>query len=171
MASGKPGEAVAASQSDFVYKTLETKGKEVGGGGEEAIITELKRATQYEIVVQAFNSKGAGPASEATLVTTSEFGEFGRCLWVFNLLMSLLIDRPSQCHHVAGVRGDTEIDSPGVGGVRRADRDRPHSTLQARVQRLEGDSPGGRVVVRARESSLRHPLPVLSGRLQLGGQG
>lgn len=70
MANKAAGET--SSQADFVYKTLETKGKEMG---EEAVINELKRASQYEVVVQAFNSKGAGPASEAILVTTSEFGE------------------------------------------------------------------------------------------------
>ncbi|OTF69966.1 hypothetical protein BLA29_007323, partial [Euroglyphus maynei] len=61
----------STQQSDFIYKTLEVKGKD---NVEECIISELKRASRYEIVVQAFNSKGAGPSSEPVLVKTLEFG-------------------------------------------------------------------------------------------------
>ncbi|KAH9415976.1 hypothetical protein DERP_000471, partial [Dermatophagoides pteronyssinus] len=61
----------STQQSDFIYKTLEVKGKD---NVEECIISELKRASRYEIIVQAFNSKGAGPSSEPVHVKTLEFG-------------------------------------------------------------------------------------------------
>nr|XP_027200228.1 Down syndrome cell adhesion molecule-like protein Dscam2 isoform X2 [Dermatophagoides pteronyssinus] len=60
----------STQQSDFIYKTLEVKGKD---NVEECIISELKRASRYEIIVQAFNSKGAGPSSEPVHVKTLEF--------------------------------------------------------------------------------------------------
>lgn len=63
----------SSQNGDFIYKTLEVKGKEAA---EECTITELKRASRYEVVVQAFNSKGAGPSSESVYVKTLEFGNF-----------------------------------------------------------------------------------------------
>lgn len=67
-------------QSDFIYKTLEVKGKD---SLEECTINELKRASRYEIIVQAFNSKGAGPSSEPVYVKTLEFGLFPFCFRCF----------------------------------------------------------------------------------------
>lgn len=69
-------------QSDFIYKTLEVKGKD---NLEECTINELKRASRYEIIVQAFNSKGAGPSSEPVYVKTLEFG------WYLIPVLTLLI--------------------------------------------------------------------------------
>ncbi|KAH7636186.1 mdscam3 [Dermatophagoides farinae] len=68
--SSSSGSNPTSQQSDFIYKTLEVKGKD---NVEECIISELKRASRYEIVVQAFNSKGAGPSSEPVHVKTLEF--------------------------------------------------------------------------------------------------
>ena len=63
----------SSSQSDnFVYKTIEVKGKD---SVEECAITDLKRASRYEVIVQVFNSKGAGPTSEPVYVKTLEFGK------------------------------------------------------------------------------------------------
>ena len=70
--SSSSGSNPTSQQSDFIYKTLEVKGKD---NVEECIISELKRASRYEIVVQAFNSKGAGPSSEPVHVKTLEFGK------------------------------------------------------------------------------------------------
>jgi hypothetical protein len=46
-------------KSQFLYKTLEIR----EGTREEVILTGLKQATHYQIVVQAFNNKGAGMTS------------------------------------------------------------------------------------------------------------
>lgn len=54
--------------SSFVYKTIQIDRK----FKEEAVIRSLKRYTKYEIVVQAFNSKGASPFSEEVFVQTLE---------------------------------------------------------------------------------------------------
>lgn len=40
----------------------------------ECTITNLRRATEYSITVQAFNNKGAGPPSKDTYVKTHENG-------------------------------------------------------------------------------------------------
>ncbi|XP_035219308.1 Down syndrome cell adhesion molecule-like protein Dscam2 isoform X2 [Stegodyphus dumicola] len=53
----------------FAYKTLETS----HGGLLECEITDLSKNTKYRVIVQAFNSKGAGPPSEETQVQTLEF--------------------------------------------------------------------------------------------------
>ena len=84
-----------ANQIDnFVYKTIELKDKDLI---EECVITELKRASRYEIIVQVFNSKGAGPTSEPVYVKTLEFGE---CNNVANLFchFSLIIIDDHLCH-------------------------------------------------------------------------
>ena len=57
--------------SSYTYKTLEAKDRSVNS---EAQIIGLTRATKYSITVQAFNSKGSGPASEEILVQTLEKG-------------------------------------------------------------------------------------------------
>jgi hypothetical protein len=53
------GYKIFGSTSQFVYKTLEIR----EGTREEVILTGLKQATHYQIVVQAFNNKGAGMTS------------------------------------------------------------------------------------------------------------
>ncbi|KAI2811059.1 hypothetical protein BLOT_002229 [Blomia tropicalis] len=58
------------SADNFVFKTIETKGKDLI---EECTITDLKRASRYEVIVQVFNSKGAGPTSEPIYVKTLEY--------------------------------------------------------------------------------------------------
>uniref|UniRef100_T1KQ15 Down syndrome cell adhesion molecule n=1 Tax=Tetranychus urticae TaxID=32264 RepID=T1KQ15_TETUR len=55
--------------ASYTYKTLEAKDR---SSNEEAHITGLTRATKYFVTVQAFNSKGSGPASEEVLVQTLE---------------------------------------------------------------------------------------------------
>jgi len=63
--------------SDFVYKTLEVKND---GFVEECTVAELKRSTKYQIIVQAYNSKGAGPSSEPVFVKTLEMGKTSKLL-------------------------------------------------------------------------------------------
>lgn len=82
---------------DFVYKTLEVKEKD---SPEECTISELKRASRYEIIVQAFNSKGAGPSSESIYVKTLEFGNWPKVSQpkqnnFFSLSRLILLDPPS----------------------------------------------------------------------------
>ncbi|CAL1268402.1 unnamed protein product [Larinioides sclopetarius] len=51
---------------NYVYQTVEVQ----GDFKEEIILTNLRRATKYSIIVQAFNSKGSGPPSEELIVDT-----------------------------------------------------------------------------------------------------
>nr|ASU04349.1 Dscam7 [Mesobuthus martensii] len=55
------------STKQYIYKTVHVNKDQVIA---EYIITNLKRSTKYAIVVQAFNSQGAGPASEEVIVQT-----------------------------------------------------------------------------------------------------
>ena len=50
------GYKIVGSSGQFIYKTLDVR----EGIREEAVLTGLKQFTQYIIVVQAFNNKGAG---------------------------------------------------------------------------------------------------------------
>nr|XP_042911062.1 Down syndrome cell adhesion molecule-like [Parasteatoda tepidariorum] len=62
------GYKIADTPDTFVYKTLE-----IGEGfKEECHVTGLRRNTKYSVVVQAFNSKGAGPPSDDVVVQTLE---------------------------------------------------------------------------------------------------
>ena len=77
------GYKVAASESEaFVYKTLEADDRaassnSVGGiNVEETQLSGLKRFTKYTIIVQAFNTKGAGPASEEIVAQTLQNGTY-----------------------------------------------------------------------------------------------
>ena len=54
--------------SSFIYKTIQID----KNFKEEAIIRGLKRYTKYEVIVQAFNNKGASPFSEEVFVQTFE---------------------------------------------------------------------------------------------------
>ncbi|XP_023231571.1 Down syndrome cell adhesion molecule-like protein Dscam2, partial [Centruroides sculpturatus] len=55
------------STNQYIYKTVHLKKDQMTA---EYTITNLKRSTKYSIVVQAFNSQGAGPASEEVIVQT-----------------------------------------------------------------------------------------------------
>lgn len=59
----------------FAYKTLDVS--ELPPGQQlETNIRELKKSTKYVVVVQAFNSKGAGPVSDEVIAQTLEIGKF-----------------------------------------------------------------------------------------------
>ncbi|GIY38384.1 down syndrome cell adhesion molecule [Caerostris darwini] len=62
------GYKVTDTPESFVYKPLEI-GEEFK---EECHVTSLRRNTNYSVVVQAFNSKGAGPPSDEVTVETLE---------------------------------------------------------------------------------------------------
>ena len=64
---------VQQMNKDFVYKTLEVKNDAFV---EECTISELIRSTKYQIIVQAYNSKGAGPSSEPVFVKTLDIGKY-----------------------------------------------------------------------------------------------
>lgn len=67
------GYKVSGSETEaYVYKTLEVEER---GFTEESQLTGLKRFTKYSVIVQAFNSKGAGPASEEIVAQTLQNGE------------------------------------------------------------------------------------------------
>ncbi|XP_023212047.1 Down syndrome cell adhesion molecule-like protein Dscam2, partial [Centruroides sculpturatus] len=59
----------APDDTPFTYKTVE----EVESYEKSCEIRNLKRATKYRIVVQAFNDRGAGPHSDEVIVQTLEF--------------------------------------------------------------------------------------------------
>lgn len=63
----------------FAYKTVEatlTSSRENGRSEEHCVLNGLKKHTRYEIIVQAFNSKGAGPPSDPVEIQTLEFGMY-----------------------------------------------------------------------------------------------
>lgn len=67
------GYKVAGPETEaYVYKTLEIQER---GFSEETQLTGLKRFTKYSVIVQAFNSKGAGPASEEIIAQTLQNGK------------------------------------------------------------------------------------------------
>ncbi|XP_071040725.1 cell adhesion molecule Dscam1 isoform X2 [Parasteatoda tepidariorum] len=51
---------------NYIYQTVEVQ----GDFKEEIILTNLRRATKYSIIVQAFNGKGSGPPCEELIVDT-----------------------------------------------------------------------------------------------------
>ncbi|KAM7292998.1 Down syndrome cell adhesion molecule-like protein 1 homolog [Ixodes scapularis] len=61
------GYKVKDTTDTYVYKTLEITSSNFH---DECHITSLKRNTDYSVVVQAFNAKGAGPPSEEIFVKT-----------------------------------------------------------------------------------------------------
>ncbi|XP_070391428.1 cell adhesion molecule Dscam1-like isoform X4 [Dermacentor albipictus] len=61
------GYKVKDTTDTYVYKTLELTPANLH---DECHITNLKRNTDYSVVVQAFNTKGAGPPSEEIFVKT-----------------------------------------------------------------------------------------------------
>ncbi|KAL1414503.1 hypothetical protein MTO96_000905 [Rhipicephalus appendiculatus] len=66
------------TRETFQFQTVKLDDSEHGAGAEkkeqEYEIRGLRRHTQYAVVVQAFNNKGAGPLSEEATVQTLEFG-------------------------------------------------------------------------------------------------
>ncbi|PRD27647.1 UNVERIFIED_CONTAM: Dscam [Trichonephila clavipes] len=56
---------------NYVYQTVEVQ----GDFKEEIILTNLRRATKYSIIVQAFNSKGSGPPCDELIIDTLQSGE------------------------------------------------------------------------------------------------
>ncbi|XP_077560689.1 cell adhesion molecule Dscam1-like [Haemaphysalis longicornis] len=65
------GYRVIGSGQRYSYKTLDGSGEPAAPPvRQQCRLAELRRHTSYGIVVQAFNSKGAGPASEEVAVQT-----------------------------------------------------------------------------------------------------
>ncbi|XP_064480697.1 cell adhesion molecule Dscam1-like isoform X2 [Ornithodoros turicata] len=62
------GYRVAGSSEPYIYKTMDTTS--AGNAGGECELTGLKRATQYGVIVQAYNNKGTGPPSDQVVVQT-----------------------------------------------------------------------------------------------------
>lgn len=87
-----PLSSSGSNVANYVYKTVpigiepdQQRGSSVtynnnnqneAGTKTEAILKSLSRSTKYEIVVQSYNSKGAGPTSEPIFVETFQGGEF-----------------------------------------------------------------------------------------------
>ncbi|GFY66001.1 down syndrome cell adhesion molecule-like protein Dscam2 [Trichonephila inaurata madagascariensis] len=63
------GYKTSGTSDPFVYKTVEVK----EGQDRSCDITQLRQNTKYNVVVQAFNDKGAGPLSDEVTVRTLEF--------------------------------------------------------------------------------------------------
>lgn len=61
--------SLAPSTSSYSFKTVEAS------SGARVVLANLAKFTSYNIVVQAFNSRGAGPASEPVAARTMEDGE------------------------------------------------------------------------------------------------
>ncbi|KAH6936506.1 hypothetical protein HPB50_018450 [Hyalomma asiaticum] len=61
------GYRVRDATESFSYKTLESSSV---SPAQQCELTDLRRSTRYSIVVQAFNAKGAGPASEEVFSQT-----------------------------------------------------------------------------------------------------
>ncbi|XP_054706600.1 cell adhesion molecule DSCAML1-like [Uloborus diversus] len=58
------------SKEAFIYKTLRAKGAE--GFIEETQLSSLRKLTEYAVIVQAYNAKGASPPSDEVIVKTLE---------------------------------------------------------------------------------------------------
>ncbi|KAK8787941.1 hypothetical protein V5799_022284 [Amblyomma americanum] len=63
------GYRVRDGKESFAYKTLQSSST---SALQQCEITDLRRNTRYSVVVQAFNGKGAGPASEEAFSQTLE---------------------------------------------------------------------------------------------------
>ena len=78
-ASSKSQGSERGGGESFAYKTVEASVSDSphkGTGGEEhCTLTGLKKHSRYQIMVQAFNSKGAGPPSDHAEAETLQFGE------------------------------------------------------------------------------------------------
>nr|XP_042900815.1 Down syndrome cell adhesion molecule-like protein Dscam2 [Parasteatoda tepidariorum] len=62
------GYKVFDSKDSYLYKTLEVS----QGTREEVLLTQLQKFTSYSVLVQAYNSMGAGPRSDEVIVRTLE---------------------------------------------------------------------------------------------------
>ncbi|XP_049268474.1 LOW QUALITY PROTEIN: Down syndrome cell adhesion molecule-like protein Dscam2 [Rhipicephalus sanguineus] len=60
------GYRIRDAKESFSYKTLESSASPV----QQCELTDLRRSTRYSVVVQAFNAKGAGPASQEVFAQT-----------------------------------------------------------------------------------------------------
>lgn len=65
----------SSSSPVFSFKTMQVANSSQGQEF-EVLLSDLKRNTGYGIIVQAFNHKGSGPASEEVMGHTKEFGQF-----------------------------------------------------------------------------------------------
>ncbi|GFY71463.1 down syndrome cell adhesion molecule [Trichonephila inaurata madagascariensis] len=63
------GHKVRNSQDHLIYKTIEESEFDTTL---ECTITNLRRATEYSVLVQAFNNRGTGPPSKEIYVKTHE---------------------------------------------------------------------------------------------------
>ncbi|XP_075543760.1 cell adhesion molecule Dscam1-like [Dermacentor variabilis] len=63
------GYRVRNAKDSFAYKTLESSANSLQ---QQCELADLRRNTRYSVVVQAFNAKGAGPASEEVFSQTLE---------------------------------------------------------------------------------------------------
>lgn len=61
-----------------LYKTVEAKAMKNNGQLGECVLHNLRKFTKYSILVQAYNSIGAGPRSDEIVVSTAEDGRFHR---------------------------------------------------------------------------------------------
>lgn len=69
----------SSSKDAFIFKTLRAKGDDGNAvTSEDTQLTGLKRLTEYTIVVQAYNAKGASPPSDHVVVKTLENGKLYR---------------------------------------------------------------------------------------------
>lgn len=65
------GYKIQRSPEPYTFKPVTKK----EGSHQHFEVTDLNRYTEYSVVVQAYNSRGAGPPSEDALVRTLEFGK------------------------------------------------------------------------------------------------
>lgn len=63
------GYQVSSSSEPYSFKTVEFNKQQ---DEEEYKLTNLQKATEYRVIVQAFNSAGSGPASQDVLAKTSD---------------------------------------------------------------------------------------------------
>ncbi|KAI1289670.1 Down syndrome cell adhesion molecule-like protein 1 -like protein [Halotydeus destructor] len=65
------GYKVLGSSEPYVFKTISLNDRSLNDhGSQEAKISDLRRATKYSVIVQAFNSKGPGPQSDESIGET-----------------------------------------------------------------------------------------------------
>lgn len=67
---------------NYVYQTVEVQ----GDFKEEIILTNLRRATKYNIIVQAFNNKGSGPPCDELVVDTLQSGEYNHSTFMYTII-------------------------------------------------------------------------------------
>lgn len=76
------------TNSEFQYKTINVK--ESDHGELEYLLRNLQRSTQYGLIVQAINSKGASPATDEILIKTHSNGLF--VCFLFTYLLTLILN-------------------------------------------------------------------------------